>query len=69
MIFPKLLMLFLCVFILCVAKLMDWGEDGFLTEAEIASRRKALRKEVAVWKDLSHRNVTKVNISALRFSK
>ncbi|CAM0949012.1 unnamed protein product [Alopecurus aequalis] len=42
-----------------IAKLMDWGEDGFLTEAEVVARRNALRKEVAVWKDLSHPNVAK----------
>jgi serine/threonine protein kinase len=47
-----------------VAKLLDWGEDGFITEDEVAARRKALRKEVVVWKDLNHRNVTKVNIFA-----
>ncbi|XP_047050648.1 serine/threonine-protein kinase STY13-like [Lolium rigidum] len=42
-----------------LAKLLDWGEDGFITDDEVAARRKALRKEVVVWKDLNHRNVTK----------
>ena len=48
------------------AKLLDWGDDGLMPETEIAIQREALRKEVVVWKDLDHPNVTKVNIFAPR---
>jgi hypothetical protein len=44
-------------------KLLDWGEDGFATEAETAALRTSFKQEVAVWHKLSHPNVTKVNIS------
>lgn len=44
------------------AKLLDWGDDGVMPETEIAIQREALRKEVVVWKELDHPNVTKVNI-------
>ncbi|KAK3018548.1 hypothetical protein RJ639_003905 [Escallonia herrerae] len=45
-------------------KLLDWGEEGHRTEAEIASLRAAFTQEVAVWHKLDHPNVTKVtNIS------
>jgi hypothetical protein len=37
---------------------LDWGEDGFATENETA-----FKQEVAVWHELGHPNVTKVNIS------
>ncbi|KAG8062823.1 hypothetical protein GUJ93_ZPchr0003g17784 [Zizania palustris] len=40
-------------------KLLDWGEDGFATEAETASLRTSFKQEVAVWHKLSHPNVTK----------
>ncbi|KDP31115.1 hypothetical protein JCGZ_11491 [Jatropha curcas] len=40
-------------------KLLDWGEEGQRTEAEIASLRAAFIKEVAVWHKLDHPNVTK----------
>jgi len=43
-------------------KLLDWGEDGFATEAETAALRTSFKTEVAVWHKLSHPNVTKVNI-------
>jgi serine/threonine protein kinase len=46
-------------------KLLDWGEDGFATEAETAKLRASFKQEVAVWHELNHPNVTKVNISAL----
>ncbi|OMO59810.1 serine/threonine-protein kinase HT1-like protein [Corchorus olitorius] len=42
-------------------KLLDWGEEGHRTEAEIASLRAAFSQEVAVWHKLEHPNVTKVN--------
>lgn len=45
-------------------KLMDFGEDGVATEAEIASRRALFKTEVAVWKELDHPNVTQVISSA-----
>ncbi|KAG9450012.1 hypothetical protein H6P81_009977 [Aristolochia fimbriata] len=40
-------------------KLLDWGEEGHRTEAEIASLRSAFTQEVAVWHKLDHPNVTK----------
>ncbi|PIA40498.1 hypothetical protein AQUCO_02500302v1 [Aquilegia coerulea] len=40
-------------------KLLDWGEEGHRTEAEIASLRTAFTQEVAVWHKLDHPNVTK----------
>ncbi|PKI49458.1 hypothetical protein CRG98_030150, partial [Punica granatum] len=39
-------------------KLLDWGEEGHRTEAEIASLRAAFTQEVAVWHKLDHPNVT-----------
>lgn len=44
-------------------KLLDWGEEGQRTEAEIASLRAAFTQEVAVWHKLDHPNVTKVNFN------
>ncbi|KAK3005155.1 hypothetical protein RJ639_017161 [Escallonia herrerae] len=41
-------------------KLLDWGEEGHRTEAEIASLRAAFTQEVAVWHKLDHPNVTKI---------
>ncbi|KAK4785613.1 hypothetical protein SAY86_002302 [Trapa natans] len=40
-------------------KLLDWGEEGHRTDAEIASLRAAFAQEVAVWHKLDHPNVTK----------
>ncbi|KAK1359523.1 Serinethreonine-protein kinase sty8 [Heracleum sosnowskyi] len=40
-------------------KLLDWGEEGHRTEAEVASLRAAFTQEVAVWHKLDHPNVTK----------
>lgn len=40
-------------------KLLEWGEEGHRTEAEIASLRAAFTQEVAVWYKLDHPNVTK----------
>ncbi|CAN1334692.1 Serine/threonine-protein kinase STY13 [Linum perenne] len=40
-------------------KLLDWGEEGHRTEAEIASLRADFIQEVAVWHKLDHPNVTK----------
>ncbi|RDY00690.1 Serine/threonine-protein kinase HT1 [Mucuna pruriens] len=40
-------------------KLLDWGEEGQRTEAEVASLRAAFTQEVAVWHKLDHPNVTK----------
>ncbi|GFY87182.1 protein kinase superfamily protein [Actinidia rufa] len=42
-----------------VVKLLDWGEEGHRTEAEIASLRAAFTQEVTVWNKLDHPNVTK----------
>ncbi|KAJ9559770.1 hypothetical protein OSB04_004930 [Centaurea solstitialis] len=41
-------------------KLLDWGEEGHRTEAEIQSLRAAFTQEVAVWHKLDHPNVTKI---------
>ncbi|KAG5049845.1 hypothetical protein AAZX31_04G166000 [Glycine max] len=40
-------------------KMLDWGEEGHRTEAEIAALRSAFTQEVAVWHKLEHPNVTK----------
>lgn len=40
-------------------KMLDWGEEGQRTAAEIASLRAAFTQEVAVWHKLNHPNVTK----------
>ncbi|KAD6118928.1 hypothetical protein E3N88_10199 [Mikania micrantha] len=40
-------------------KLLDWGEEGHRTEAEVQSLRAAFAQEVAVWHKLDHPNVTK----------
>ncbi|WRX18433.1 Serine-threonine/tyrosine-protein kinase [Theobroma cacao] len=40
-------------------KLLDWGEEGHRTDAEIASLRAAFSQEVSVWHKLEHPNVTK----------
>ncbi|XP_038716014.1 serine/threonine-protein kinase STY13 [Tripterygium wilfordii] len=40
-------------------KLLDWGEEGHRSEAEISSLRAAFTQEVAVWHKLDHPNVTK----------
>ncbi|KAA8542657.1 hypothetical protein F0562_023844 [Nyssa sinensis] len=40
-------------------KLLDWGEEGHRTDAEIASLRAAFTQEVVVWHKLDHPNVTK----------
>ncbi|CAL0330143.1 unnamed protein product [Lupinus luteus] len=40
-------------------KLLDWGEEGQRTNAEVASLRTAFIQEVAVWHKLDHPNVTK----------
>lgn len=40
-------------------KLLDWGEEGHRTEAEITSLREAFSQEVVVWHKLDHPNVTK----------
>ncbi|KAK2404796.1 hypothetical protein P8452_10401 [Trifolium repens] len=40
-------------------KVLDWGEDGVATAAEIAGLRAAFRQEVTVWQKLDHANVTK----------
>ncbi|KAM0951866.1 putative dual-specificity kinase TKL-Pl-4 family [Dioscorea sansibarensis] len=40
-------------------KLLDWGEDGFATDAETAALRASFQQEVAVWHKLDHPNVTK----------
>ncbi|KAH7653256.1 Dual-specificity kinase protein [Dioscorea alata] len=40
-------------------KLLDWGEDGFTTDAETAALRSSFKQEVAVWHKLDHPNITK----------
>uniref|UniRef100_A0A804I3F8 Protein kinase domain-containing protein n=1 Tax=Musa acuminata subsp. malaccensis TaxID=214687 RepID=A0A804I3F8_MUSAM len=40
-------------------KLLDWGEEGNRTEAEVAALRAAFSQEVSVWHQLDHPNVTK----------
>ncbi|KAK8954010.1 Serine/threonine-protein kinase HT1 [Platanthera zijinensis] len=40
-------------------KMLDWGEDGSSTEAEIVALRETFQKEVIVWHKLDHPNVTK----------
>ncbi|XP_057772655.1 serine/threonine-protein kinase STY17-like isoform X1 [Salvia miltiorrhiza] len=40
-------------------KLLDWGEEGHRTEAEIQALRAAFTQEVVVWHKLDHPNVTK----------
>nr|WIL59845.1 nodulation protein [Melilotus officinalis] len=40
-------------------KMLDWGEEGYRTEAEIAGLRSAFTQEVVVWHKLNHPNVTK----------
>ncbi|KAI3474876.1 hypothetical protein Pfo_030187 [Paulownia fortunei] len=40
-------------------KLLDWGEEGRRTPAEMASLRAAFVQEVSVWHKLDHPNVTK----------
>ncbi|KAG7021465.1 Serine/threonine-protein kinase HT1 [Cucurbita argyrosperma subsp. argyrosperma] len=42
-----------------LVKMLDWGEEGHRTEAEISSLRAAFKQEVAVWHKLEHPNVTK----------
>jgi hypothetical protein len=49
-------------------KLLDWGEEGHRSEAEIASLRAAFTQEVAVWHKLDHPNVTKVIFMSSLFS-
>jgi len=58
----SLVTLDLCVKILLkiTVKLLDWGEEGHRSDAEIASLRAAFTQEVAVWHKLDHPNVTKV---------
>jgi hypothetical protein len=47
--------------------LLDWGEEGQRTEAEIAALRAAFTQEVAVWHKLDHPNVTKVVFNLCKF--
>jgi hypothetical protein len=44
-------------------KILDWGEDGYATEAETVALRASFKQEVAVWHKLDHPNVTKACIS------
>ena len=46
-------------------KLLDWGEEGHRSDAEIASLRAAFTQEVAVWHKLDHPNVTKVKFDVV----
>ncbi|XP_078160238.1 serine/threonine-protein kinase 52-like [Carex rostrata] len=39
-------------------KLLDWGSENIVTDAETAERRSSFCKEVAVWHKLDHPNVT-----------
>ncbi|XP_078431031.1 serine/threonine-protein kinase 52-like [Wolffia australiana] len=49
-------------------KLLEWGEEGGRSEAEIASLRAAFTQEVAVWHKLDHPNVTKFVGAIMGFS-
>lgn len=40
-------------------KLLDWGEEGQRSQAEVSSVRTAFTQEVSVWHRLDHPNVTK----------
>ncbi|OIT28537.1 PREDICTED: serine/threonine-protein kinase STY8-like [Nicotiana attenuata] len=40
-------------------KLLDWGEEGQRSQAEVSSVRAAFTQEVSVWHKLDHPNVTK----------
>nr|KYP75000.1 Serine/threonine-protein kinase HT1 [Cajanus cajan] len=40
-------------------KVLDWGEDGVATAAEISALRASFWQEVTVWHKLDHPNVTK----------
>ncbi|XP_055827282.1 serine/threonine-protein kinase STY13-like [Solanum dulcamara] len=40
-------------------KLLDWGEEGQRSQAEVSSVRTAFSQEVSVWHRLDHLNVTK----------
>lgn len=40
-------------------KILDWGEDGMITDSEAAAVRHSFKQEVAVWHKLDHPNVTK----------
>lgn len=40
-------------------KLLDWGEEGQRSQAEVSSVRAAFTQEVSVWHRLDHPNVTK----------
>ncbi|CAN4093522.1 unnamed protein product [Withania somnifera] len=40
-------------------KLLDWGEEGQRSQAEVSSVRTAFTQEVSVWHRLGHPNVTK----------
>lgn len=40
-------------------KLLDWGEEGHRSDAELSQLRAAFAQEVAVWHNLDHPNVTK----------
>lgn len=44
-------------------KILDWGEDGYATEAETVALRASFKQEVAVWHKLDHPNVTKACLS------
>lgn len=48
-------------------KLLDWGEEGHRSDAEISSLRAAFTQEVVVWHKLDHPNVTKVKQSFIKF--
>lgn len=40
-------------------KLLDWGADGAVTDAQTSALRASFQQEVAVWHKLDHPNVTK----------
>lgn len=44
-------------------KLLDWGSEEVVTDAETAERRSSFYKEVTVWHKLNHPNVTQANIT------
>lgn len=48
-------------------KLLDWGQEGTRTEAEIAKLRDDFLLEVSVWQKLDHPNVATVNFPLVSF--
>jgi hypothetical protein len=41
-------------------KLLDWGSEDIVTDADTAEGRSSFYKEVTVWNKLNHPNITQV---------